>query len=202
MFPFAAAREEGIKKGLKSESIPPRIPDESEDVKRKRHDAMIKASRSSKPEPIPQFQTRAERIAKYGKTPDCAACQLFPYHYSMPHTPECRRKFYYALKDAGLKFYSRKPADGAVVEEIQDGPDEGVFPAEGSSSSSSSSSSSGAIRPPSARPSPPVAEPEVQPEVEEFDLGEFDAVPKSAARANAGPVRPGERRPRPKDNAQ
>ena len=110
VFPFAAAREEAMKKALKSESIPPRFPDEAEDVKRKRHEVIVNASKSSKPWPIPRFYISGERIAKYGKTPDCGACILFPFHSTTPHTPECRRKFYHALKEAGVKFHSKKLA--------------------------------------------------------------------------------------------
>ena len=46
VFPFAAAREEAIKKALKAEAIPPRLPDETEDAKRKRHEVMVEASKA------------------------------------------------------------------------------------------------------------------------------------------------------------
>ena len=66
VFQFAAAREEAMKKALKTDSIPPRVPDESEDVSKKRQDAMIKASRDSKPEPIPQFHVNySHTITRY-----------------------------------------------------------------------------------------------------------------------------------------
>ena len=96
--------------------------------KSKNHDFVQQALKRAAPEPIPRFRITPNKIAKYGPTPDCVACGVSGYADDVPHTPECQRKFDYALKDDGYKFQvQRRNKDGTGLEEILDEPVLSVF---------------------------------------------------------------------------
>ena len=97
VFPFAEARDRATK-----ELADAKAPAAMQDIPQLFDAAEVELhSGAPPPEPVPiKFKITMQRVADYGMTPGCRACEN-PFQQGLLHTKECRDRFRHELEQAG-----------------------------------------------------------------------------------------------------